>query len=235
MERSRIARIRANERAAHLRMYRSGAPDGWINRPVRAVTELLPQLKALPALSVLDLGCGVGRNALPIARAFCDRPCRIECVDILPEAIRQLSQNAAAQGVSAQIHGIVRPIEHFPICAGQYDLILAISALEHIDTPAHFRKKLTEIKDGLKPGGTACLLLNSSVRAWGAAGEEAEPPFECNFAADALHSMLFAAFNGFMILRSDISDQTYRVPQADGEIRLQTRVVTFVAKREADV
>jgi methylase of polypeptide subunit release factors len=40
-------------------------PGSWLSRPVKVVLESLPQKDNI---QVLDLGCGVGRNSIPIAQ-----------------------------------------------------------------------------------------------------------------------------------------------------------------------
>lgn len=61
--------------------------------------------------------------------------------------------NAKKYGVEQSIEGIVKPIEVFKIEEKQYDLIMAISALEHIDSDLSFCRKLDEICRGIRKNG----------------------------------------------------------------------------------
>lgn len=70
-------------------------------------------------------------------------------MDILELAIEKLNENAQQYGVGSCIRGIVSAIDDYEITADSYDLIMAISALEHIASKSAFEKKLAEIRNGL--------------------------------------------------------------------------------------
>ena len=80
----------------------------------------------------LDFGCGVGRNSIYVAECFKGKNCLVDCVDLLNIAIEKLKENAKAHGVLESINGVVGTIEDFEIAKGEYDLIMAVSALEHV-------------------------------------------------------------------------------------------------------
>ena len=93
----RLEQIRESERRSHEDVYTNHAlyeSGSWLQKPVKTVIELLPYFEKVKELRVLDLGCGVGRNCIAIARHFSHIPCRIDCIDILPLAIEKLNQNA---------------------------------------------------------------------------------------------------------------------------------------------
>ena len=183
-------------------------------------------------LNVLDLGCGVGRNCLTIAEHFKDISCTIECVDILELAIEKLQENAKTQGVADSIKGIVASIEEYPLEEEKYDLVLAVSALEHIDTRDSFQKKLGEIRHGMRKGGVVCLVINSNVTEMDkATGEQLEPQFEVNLPIQDLQALLRKGFTGWEILKSTVRSQQYDIPRECGLSELRTDVVTFVARK----
>lgn len=70
-------------------------------------------------LRVLDLGCGVGRNSIYIAKAFEGETCTVDCIDILDVAIEILKKNSKEYNVEHRINGIVKPIEKFKIENGK--------------------------------------------------------------------------------------------------------------------
>ena len=80
------------------------------------------------------MGCGVGRNSIYVAERFKNINCIVDCVDLLEIAIEKLDQNAKEHNVSSNINGINKAIEDYEIEKHSYDFIMAISALEHIDT-----------------------------------------------------------------------------------------------------
>ena len=111
--------------------------------PSAEFADLLPSLP--PNASVVDLGCGDGRNALFLAR----HGCRVEALDISHAAIAKLTALAAQ--------------EHLPIEArvcdlrehsvdGTYDLVIAHGSL-HLLERHHWARLLVEAKAHTRPGG----------------------------------------------------------------------------------
>lgn len=90
METHTIESIREAERKSHTSIYTSAVlfeKGTWLSKPVRTVTDLLPFFSGKIRFRGLDLGCGIGRNCIPIARYLSDADCKIDCVDILDIAI----------------------------------------------------------------------------------------------------------------------------------------------------
>jgi 2-polyprenyl-3-methyl-5-hydroxy-6-metoxy-1,4-benzoquinol methylase len=192
----------------------------------------MPLFTDYKKLRVLDLGSGVGRNSIYVAECFKDRDCMVDCVDLLEIAIEKLMQNAKEHGVAANIRGIQKSIEEHAIDADKYDFIMAISALEHIDTEDSFRKKLAEIRDGLREEGVVCLVVNSEVREKNAdAGETVDAQFEVNISTEKMQEYLNEAFDGWSVLKTTVSAQEYDIPREGFVSRLNTNVVTFVARK----
>lgn len=235
MNNSRLQQIRESERKSHIETYSNEAlyqEDSWLRKPIKTVLDVLPIFEGYEEITVLDLGCGVGRNCLTIAEYFKEIPCGIECVDILELAIEKLKENAKVRGVENAIKGVVAPIEEYSIEAEKYDLVLAVSALEHIDTQESFEKKLVEICNGIRKGGVVCLVINSEVTEQEkATGEAWEPQFEVNFSTRKLQELLQDSFVGWEILKETVRRQSYDIPRERGTSELRTNVVTFVARK----
>lgn len=230
-----IEHIRRAEAASHTKAYRSHelfAPGSWLAKPVRTVLELLTLFEGYGAFRGLDLGCGVGRNAIPVAQHFRGIPCRVDCVDILDLAIEKLNGNARRYGVADAIRGTVSSIDGYEIDPDSYDLILAVSALEHTDSEAAFAMKLLQIRDGLRPGGVACLIVNSGVRERDkTTGEDLPPQFEVNLETDTLASMMEQVFGGWQRIKHTVVPQKYDIPRQSGPAELEADVVTWVVRR----
>ena len=78
---SRLEEIRKAEAQSHTAAYESlelYAPGSWLSKPVRALESLLPLYENSRGLRCLDLGSGVGRNAIACARRLPES--RVECV-----------------------------------------------------------------------------------------------------------------------------------------------------------
>lgn len=231
---TRLEQIRENERRSHEDVYRNHTlyeSGSWLQKPVKTVTELLPCFEKASEFCALDLGCGVGRNCIAIARHFTHIPCWIDCVDILPIAIEKLNLNASAYGVSQSINGIVSPLEDFSISENSYDLVLAVSALEHIDSRDAFLHKLEEIRSGIRENGIVCLIINSGVQEFNKlTGTPLPPQFEVNLPTEELQKILSQAFFGWKVLKSGVQRQRYEIPRGDLFSDLSSNVVTFVAR-----
>jgi tellurite methyltransferase len=109
-------------------------------------TELVSLLPALPKdASVLDLGCGDGRNALLFARkAF-----RVNAVDISPAAVAKLTALAGREHLP--INALVADLREYQI-DGLYDLVIAHGCL-HLLERKHWRRLIAEAKEHTRAAG----------------------------------------------------------------------------------
>ena len=231
----RLARIRESEKRSHTEIYTNEKlyqSDSWLQRPIKTVQELLPFFDEHTELRALDLGCGVGRNSIYIAQQFKAMDCSVDCVDLLEIAIEKLLENAAERGVSSQINGITQSIEAYKIQRNAYDLIMAISALEHIDSEVSFRKKLAEIRDGIREKGLVCLVINSNVTETSlATNKPLEAQFEVNLPTETIQAFLEETFSGWEVIKASVVPQQYDIPRESFTSRLNTNVVTYVARK----
>ncbi len=228
--------IRKAERDSHIEIYSTAKlfeEGSWLQKPVKTVMDLLPEFETYSKINVLDLGCGVGRNCIPIALNFKNKDCCIDCIDILGFAIEELQKNSKEFGVEKSINGIVLPIEDFKIQEYKYDLIFAVSALEHIDSEESFEKKLLEIEKGIKENGIACFIINSEVTEINKNnGEKLNPQFEVNLKTDKLSEILNRTFENWEVLKYGVRNQRYDIPRNECIADLTTSVVTYVAKKK---
>ncbi len=234
-----IQSIRESERNSHIELYSSEElykEGSWLNKPVKTVTDLLPLFEGYKEFCALDLGSGVGRNSIAIAKQFKNCSCRVECVDILDLAIEKLKENARRFGVEECVHGTVCPIEEFDIASDTYDFILAVSALEHIDSKESFVKKLEEMREGVREHGVACLILNSEIKEKNKeTGEDLLPQFEVNLSTKELQEILKNIFAGWEILKDTVREQQYDIPREGCISELSTKVVTYVVRKAGEL
>ncbi len=229
-----INSIREAEKKSHTEIYSTAKlfeSGSWLQKPVKTVVDLLEYFKDYCKLDVLDLGCGVGRNCIPIARRFKDIDCNIDCIDILDFAIKELTKNSINYGVDKIINGIVSSIDDFKIAENCYDLIIAVSALEHINSEEAFIKKLKEIKNGMHLNGIVCLIVNSEITEIDKeSGKALVPQFEVNLKTGELLDLLDSNFAGWEVMKSTVRRQRYDIPRENCISDLTTDVVTFAAK-----
>ena len=227
-----LEQIRSAEARSHAEAYTNHIlfePGSWMAKPVKTVLDLIDTMQGSEGLRVLDLGCGVGRNCIPVAQML---NAQVLCVDILPMAIDLLCKNAEKYGVSDKIQGVVSGIDAFSITENSFDLILAVSALEHMDSPKNFTSKLEEIASGLRPGGISCLIINSGIKEQDSETREPLPAqFEINLPTQELQSKLHHIFGGMQIMKEKVVHQEYDIPRENGISHLSTDVVTYVIRK----
>ena len=230
---NRLEVIRRAEAESHTAAYEAlelYAPGSWLSQPVKALQALLPLYESRVGLRVLDLGSGVGRNAIACARQLPDS--RVDCVDILPVAIEKLRENARNYGVSQRITGIVAPVDSFAIEPNGYDIILAASVLEHLDAQKSAIRKMQEIAEGIRPGGAAMILMNTGVKEWDAdTGEALDAQFEVNLPPEEVRALLSEFFRGWEVLWDKCIHYEYPVPRGERMAVISSEVVTFTARR----
>ncbi len=234
-ENSRIAEIREAEKKSHIDVYTQKTlfeEGSWLAKPVKTVMDMLPLLDG-KSVRVLDLGCGVGRNAIPAARYFADRSvdCLVDCVDILELAVGQLEEYAKKYRVQNSIRGAVMLLEDFPIERESYDLIVAVSALEHVAGEECFFGMLQKIRAGVRPGGIVCIVTSSNITERDSGtGEPLCPQYEVNLRTDECMKALEEAFGGWEIIRRTVRGQQYTIPRGR-MVSLSADVVTWAVRR----
>lgn len=102
---------------------------------------LAEHLKDLQPGRALDVACGVGANALFLAK----RGFRVDAIDISDVAIERLRKAATAEGVCDSVHLVLADVHSYPFEVETYDLVLCFRFLA--------RAVLERMKAALKPGG----------------------------------------------------------------------------------
>ncbi len=114
----------------------------------RPEPEVLAFARTLPAgARVLDLGAGVGRHALALARLGF----RVDALDAAPDGIAEVRRIADAEGLEVGTHlGMMTAL---PYPDGHFDHILSWNVIYHGDE-AVLRATVSEVARVLRPGGS---------------------------------------------------------------------------------
>ncbi len=121
---------------------------GYVRQAINAHWECDPHaLRPLTGRRALDVGCGAGLLAEPLARLGA----RVTAIDAAPENIEVASAHAAGQGLAIDYRATgIESLEE----KGAFDLVTAMEVIEHVTDPALFARGLA---DALAPDGLLVL------------------------------------------------------------------------------
>lgn len=231
----RVANIRTEEKRYHDLCYDSYnlfEPGSWLHRPVKTVIDLLEEYRDQEYLSVLDLGAGIGRNSIPIAESMKNRNGKVVCVDLLESAIEKLEGYSRKFGVEPFIVTRLSDIEYFIIDQEEYDIILAVSALEHISSEKALESKLNEMIIGTKRNGINCIIIGSNIQEVNLEnGQELDPMFEVNIPTERMMDLLVQQYTGWEVKQRLVKQIEYEIDRKGHPVKLTTDCITFVAKK----
>jgi len=96
----------------------------------------------------LDVGAGLGRNAIAMARAGL----RTEAIDVSETAVTRLRARAADAGLSESINAVCADVRTYDRKDSSYALIVAATVLDHLSAPDG-RDVLRRLTGALAPDG----------------------------------------------------------------------------------
>ena len=130
--------------------------DASIDRQARVITGLLRTNHGLASGAVLDASCGIGTQAIGLARAGFT----VTATDISPASVERCAREAAARGLS--ITTGVADIRSLDIDgAGRFDAVVSFdNALAHLLTDEDMHAACAALRHVLRPGGA----LLASIR-----------------------------------------------------------------------
>jgi SAM-dependent methyltransferase len=121
---------------------------------------LWTQLRLAPGSRVLDLTCGPGLYAVPLAQ----RGARVTGVDFSPASITYARQLAQEAGVTGQCEFIGSDVRAFKPEEGAYDAALFLYGQLAVFPRTEAAALLTKAASALRPGGRLCVELLDPAR-----------------------------------------------------------------------
>jgi 2-polyprenyl-3-methyl-5-hydroxy-6-metoxy-1,4-benzoquinol methylase len=232
---ARIARIREEERKYHEACYAKHAlfeAGSWLQKPVLTVLETFRAFDAYGEVTVLDLGCGVGRNSIPLAQALKGRGGRVVGVDIMDTALAKLKEYGTYYGVRDYIETCESDIGSFEIPEQSYDYIVAVSALEHVESERIWRQVLERMRSGVRESGIVCIIMSTNIRETDAGtGETLETLMELNLRTEQAVKNLEAVFTGWSLLYSTVKPLRFDIERGERKVILSSDCLSFVVRR----
>jgi SAM-dependent methyltransferase len=98
----------------------------------------------------LDLGCGAGRNAIPLARAGW----RVLGLDLSWPMLAAAAPRARDEGLAQRLQVALSPMDELPVRGRSIDLVIAHGVWNLARSAAEFRRAVGEAARVVKRGGT---------------------------------------------------------------------------------
>lgn len=233
----RVARIREEEKKYHEACYddyKLFEEGSWLHKPVLTVMNNLDLLDQSGPISVLDLGCGVGRNSIPIAKVLQEHHIQgqVVCVDLLESALRKLMSYGEQFGVHHLLKPVASDIGNFTISEKEYDYIVAVSSLEHVNTEAMLHHTLHHMTAGTKDNGINCIIINTNIRETDIrSGESLEVLIELNMETQAMEHLLSKAYTSWEVIDHHVKQLKFAIVRNERDILLSSDCITFVVRK----
>ena len=219
-----------NELYSDHEIFESGT---WMSKPNPMVMALLDRLlEYKDEVNVLDLGCGAGRNTIPLAVRLKETASRVIGIDLLGEAVDKLRENADKYDVAEIIQVEEGDVEHTSIADNFYDYIVACGCLEHVSSEEALVKVLERMKIGTVIGGIHCITINTDVsEVESESGRKREPLIELNLSTKRAAALLETMYSDWNILEHktvihSIDEQKYDVPT-----QFRSYCISFAAQK----
>ena len=232
---SRIEFIRNEEKKYHdycYDNYKLFEEGSWLYKPVKTVTDLLHLFDDKENVKVLDLGCGVGRNSIPIAEVIKRKNGKVVCVDLLDSALQRLRQYSKEYKVEEVILTEKADIGNYEIQKNNYDLIVAISSLEHVQSEVALNKTFQQMADGTQNDGINCIIVNSEVIEIDVeTNEKLDALMEVNLSTEDMIKKISSLYQGWEVLKSEVKPLEYSILRNGKSVLLKTNAITYVVRK----
>jgi SAM-dependent methyltransferase len=128
-----------------------GTVAGFAQSPPNEVLmRFAGELRAsMPSGRVLDLGCGAGRNAVPLAESGWD----VVGLDLSWPMVVAAAARARDAGVAGRVRLALAPMDRLPIADRSIDVVVAHGIWNLAASSAEFRRGVAEAARVSRPGG----------------------------------------------------------------------------------
>jgi len=232
---SKLERIRMKEKEYHDHCYNNNQlfmEGSWLHKPVKTIMDLFDIIQDHSEIKILDLGCGVGRNSIPLAEKLVNRKGTVVCIDLLESAIENLVQYGHKYRVLDKIRYEVTDISDFNIEQNNYNFIFSVSSIEHLASEDIFDVTLRNIMKGTVAGGMNCFIISTNIRETEVeTGTALEPMYELLFETDYLLNKLKSNYMNWKCIKQTIKPYEVEIIRDGQRVLLQGDVVTWAVQK----
>ncbi|WP_249529638.1 class I SAM-dependent methyltransferase [Paenibacillus brevis] len=232
---SRIDKIRSKEKEYHDHCYdnyKLFEQGSWLHKPVRTILDLFAYFDELEEVQVLDLGCGIGRNSIPLAEKIGARKGTVVCVDLLESAIEKLRLYSKEFNVADKIECKQSDIAEYSIASKYFNFIFAVSSMEHVESETQFDRVIEHIVRGTKVGGINCIIISTNISETAInSGKRLDPMYELQFETDQLIRKLQGIYSKWEILQQTVKPYELEIERDGQRIILQGDVLTWAVRK----
>ncbi|WP_017186800.1 class I SAM-dependent methyltransferase [Alkalibacillus haloalkaliphilus] len=233
---NRVEFIRNEEKKYHdfcYENYKLFEEGSWLYKPVKTVMDLLSMLEGKTNIKVLDLGSGVGRNSIPIAQDIKTKNGKVFCVDLLDSALDKLELYSSEYGVEEVIETKKADIGSYVIPKSEFDFIVAVSTLEHVESECVFENVIRQMAFGTKDGGINCIIVNSEVEEIDIdTNEKLDAMMEVNIKTEDMMNKLSNIYDGWEVVNQLVKPLEYKIIRNERDVLLKTNAITFVVGKK---
>jgi tellurite methyltransferase len=139
----------------------------WLE-PDPDIVRLSPMMKDQKVVTVLDLGCGVGRHLVYLSRQGFE----MHGLDISPAGVERCQKELAQHQLQATVQ--VADMFTIPYPDQSFDWVLSVQVIYHT-TAAALKQAIQHVRDKLKPGGFFYVTFPPVDNIGPDSGQEVEP------------------------------------------------------------
>jgi len=125
-----------------------GTVAGFVRSPPNNVLMAFAEQERRPGACAADIGCGAGRNAVPLARMGW----RVLGTDLSWPMLEAAAARARDEHLTGRLHVALAPMGALPLHDGSVDLIIAHGIWNLARSSAEFRQGMAEAARVAKPG-----------------------------------------------------------------------------------
>jgi ubiquinone/menaquinone biosynthesis C-methylase UbiE len=157
---------------------------------------------------------------------------KVICVDLLDSALSKLMEYSKQFKVEEVILPKKADIGNYEIKSNEFDFIVAVSSLEHIQSEEIFDKVVQQMAAGTKSNGINCIIVNSEVVEIDTeTNENLDALMEINIATEDMINKLENMYEGWEVLTKVVKPLEYQISRNDRSILLKTNAITFIVQK----